>query len=65
MSIILVPLITSDEGDVTELDVIAEAFKEDKDKFADFINFVTPKTVKDYEERMLEIIEDLYEYGYI
>lgn len=65
MSIILVPMITSDADDVPEIDDVAEAFSENKEQSGNVMNFTSSKTIKSYEQKMLGIFEDMFEYGYI
>ena len=65
MAIILVPMVTSDADDAPEIDDVADAFKDNKDQSGDVMNFTTAKTLKVYEQRMMGIFEDMYNYGYI
>lgn len=65
MAIILVPMVTSDADDAPEIDDVAEAFKDNKEQSGDVMNFTTAKTLKVYEQRMMGIFEDMYNYGYI
>jgi len=65
MAIILVPMVTSDADDVPEIDDVADAFKDNKDQSGDVMNFTSAKTLKVYEQRMMGIFEDMYNYGYI
>jgi hypothetical protein len=65
MAIILVPMVTSSAEDIPEMDDVADEYKASKEASGDAMNFTSSKTIGVYEKRMLGILRDMVEFGYI
>ncbi|KAG5677969.1 hypothetical protein PVAND_007681 [Polypedilum vanderplanki] len=65
MAIILVPMFTSSAEDIPEMDDVADEYQLSKEASGSVMNFTSSKTIGVYEKRMLGILQDMVEFGYI
>lgn len=70
MGIIIIPFFVTDPEDAPDFDLIATSYKEsqrDPSKKFDLslVEFKSENKRAKYEERMMGVFEDLYDFGYI
>jgi hypothetical protein len=70
MGILIIPFFVSDPEDAPDFDLIATNYKESReDPTKEFdtslVEFNSENKRAKYEERMMGVFEDLYEFGYI
>lgn len=69
MAMMVLPMFTAHAEDIPDMDEMAEKFKESKDSGekldpSEMVDFTTFKTVNIYNERMRNVIQDMYDLGY-
>lgn len=68
MAILVIASCTSDPDDIPDLDEVCEEFeKSPKDVNSDEnpFNYTSKSTLSLYEDRMIGVFRDMYEFGYI
>jgi hypothetical protein len=72
MAMIVLPIFTSDVNDIPDMDDVAEKMKDfnlkranDEEFDESVLQFTSSKTMKIYEERMMEVFNDMYDLGYV
>lgn len=70
MAIIVLPIFTSDVEDIPDMDELSEKMKVHQEnnncEFDESIlGFTSSKTIVAYEERMMEVFQDIYDLNYV
>ena len=65
MAMMVLPVFTSNADDLPDMDEMAEIYQSGEEIDMNKYNFAESKTIDVYNKRMLGVIHDMYNLGYI
>lgn len=65
MGVFLLPMVTSNNDDMPDMDNVANKFNENHETSGSVMNFTSKDTVSSYERRMMDVFVDIYDLGYL